>query len=1392
MYNGRDRDLTLITGDTSMAITQIGVATLSDELLAYIKAQIKNGTLEWSDLIDTPDYVGQDGKFLKASSGGGSSSMSWQNLPAAGLNWQTESTDFTATDKVGILASNGITITLPSTPSLGTLIAVADHNGEFDADPVTIRASNGLVIEGETDLILDLRNAYVQVVFDGTQWELVQVNHPFNVQEITEESFPGGQTSYNLARVPANRSSLLVSNGGYILPTTAYSVAGNVISFGTAPVGNVFVRHIGIPAAVKVSDTPIGAMLYFPNGEAVDGWLDCTGGSIGRSVYPDLVKYLSKDADAETAFLPDARGNFIRTWDHGAGLDTIGASTIPNILKTNEWGRWLDTTDVSTSSNLWDGSTTSRTTVRFDQGYVGYRFDAPVSASALHITTNDAIGGVHIPTSMQVKASNDGITWDVVSAADSGPFQNRTVTLLTNTADAYRYWAVFGTGGTPYVGNSDYYWGVTSLVFTATTQNRAIGGFQGQAVGTMDMTLNGSSTGVGQVQSGTGAVVPLAGATGTIEGGAETRPNNQSYVLRIKAFHYQSGSLSDSSVTQLRSEVSRLSTQVNDGTSYVSENPPEAPSENARWYDTTSGRTYLWFNDGDSYQWVDDSPQATSSARESINAAEVLATGTTTKRALNDRFADFINLLDNGALRNSASDSKVAFDKSGAGPVFVPHGTYYVSSGDYSGNKYFSYGPVTITGGSTGIVVINLGDVLSADSINWNGSNTVGYGLDDNEGFKEALLTEAGIVDNGLADTAISSQRLDAMKVVSVKETLDKLTDKVQVNGGVWASGQEFNLYNEYMIYNGEAYSPLPATVLPYAIGATPDLGFVYQIELNDAGSISFNGSTVEDQLDSSKIYANTIDEMNNLGASFKVDGKAVSVKGRDFIYNAALSKFIPDGYYQQETISNTNTIDVIMVYGQSNARGYAGNTDGAPLIYTDKVKVWNGTTAVNLTSYTPTQNDGTSTGSAWGSFGNGYAKLTGRKAIIGNCGRGSQTLQNLSKGEANTNYSGMVQWCNDIKAYIVGTGATVGRVMVIFNQGEADSIIDTPTATYKTKLQQLWNDIKVDTSSIYFFIYTVGYYDNSNTVSYKSAQGLAIGQREFADGTFDAFIAFDGAAALGQHKVDSVHFNQRGYNLIGEEISKSVSSVCFASNRGPTVIDVNRAGVMGCDKSQYWNNLGGWFNKDAGGAWVCNPYTGNRAAYGIHSVADMGGYLRVTLTTFVDYILFSECTHLRRVIQTTATNPAKINSQINWTTYQNVDANGRTYVDIYFYTSVTVRVNMNTQSIDTDLVGTWPASMFTASWGTGAVDLSHPAVRCLAVASDYNTSDTADDYSLINCRTHSPTRTIVKAYDRLNPSVRQNSIVSVLFADITVPPANIPANSEFMLKLEAARKRPA
>ena len=42
---------------------------------------------------------------------------------------------------------------------------------------------------------------------------------------------------------------------------------------------------------------------------------------------------------------------------------------------------------------------------------------------------------------------------------------------------------------------------------------------------------------------------------------------------------------------------------------FVGSNPPLSPPDGKRWFDSTSGRTYIYYNDGDTKQWVEDNPQ---------------------------------------------------------------------------------------------------------------------------------------------------------------------------------------------------------------------------------------------------------------------------------------------------------------------------------------------------------------------------------------------------------------------------------------------------------------------------------------------------------------------------------------------------------------------------------------------------------------------------------------------------------------------------------------------------------------------------------------------------------------------------------------------------------------
>lgn len=73
---------------------------------------------------------------------------------------------------------------------------------------------------------------------------------------------------------------------------------------------------------------PPGAIMMFPSATVPQGWLECDGSVVQRSLYLDLYsviqqtyKTLTYDNDLEFQ-LPDLRGMFVRGWDHDRGVDS--------------------------------------------------------------------------------------------------------------------------------------------------------------------------------------------------------------------------------------------------------------------------------------------------------------------------------------------------------------------------------------------------------------------------------------------------------------------------------------------------------------------------------------------------------------------------------------------------------------------------------------------------------------------------------------------------------------------------------------------------------------------------------------------------------------------------------------------------------------------------------------------------------------------------------------------------------------------------------------------------------------------------------------------------------------------------------------------------------------
>ncbi|EKG3233956.1 phage tail protein [Enterobacter hormaechei] len=79
---------------------------------------------------------------------------------------------------------------------------------------------------------------------------------------------------------------------------------------------SVFLQNLGLGEG---SALPVGVPVPWPSATPPTGWLKCNGAAFSAEEYPELAKAYP------TNKLPDLRGEFIRGWDDGRGIDAVRA-----------------------------------------------------------------------------------------------------------------------------------------------------------------------------------------------------------------------------------------------------------------------------------------------------------------------------------------------------------------------------------------------------------------------------------------------------------------------------------------------------------------------------------------------------------------------------------------------------------------------------------------------------------------------------------------------------------------------------------------------------------------------------------------------------------------------------------------------------------------------------------------------------------------------------------------------------------------------------------------------------------------------------------------------------------------------------------------------------------
>lgn len=191
-------------------------------------------------------------------------------------------------------------------------ITVSDSKALFDANNylhIGADAAGGYIRNKKTGKGIQLKN-------DGTlQYDGADV--------ITTRKVSNNPDDYTVATVPSSFAlnkafDNSIKRGGAIgLGGAAHQIAIGWDTPGLVAKVDTQTVNVGVPT---------GAIAYFAHTTVPYGWLKANGAAVSRTVYANLFALIGTTygaGDGRTTFnLPDLRGEFIRSWDDGRGIDS--------------------------------------------------------------------------------------------------------------------------------------------------------------------------------------------------------------------------------------------------------------------------------------------------------------------------------------------------------------------------------------------------------------------------------------------------------------------------------------------------------------------------------------------------------------------------------------------------------------------------------------------------------------------------------------------------------------------------------------------------------------------------------------------------------------------------------------------------------------------------------------------------------------------------------------------------------------------------------------------------------------------------------------------------------------------------------------------------------------
>lgn len=188
-----------------------------------------------------------------------------------GVTYTVKTANYTAVAKDAIIAdttAGSFTITLPATPTTGSQVIIAD-GGNWAVNNLTI-ARNASTIEGiAEDLICDVQGASLQLVYNGSTWEVYAIAASTN-NNIGYKNVPpvGTQTgSYTLVTADVGKYVQVGSGGSITIPNSVFS-EGDIVSIFNNTTGNITINCSIGTAYIAGTDTDKATMTLATRGVA--------------------------------------------------------------------------------------------------------------------------------------------------------------------------------------------------------------------------------------------------------------------------------------------------------------------------------------------------------------------------------------------------------------------------------------------------------------------------------------------------------------------------------------------------------------------------------------------------------------------------------------------------------------------------------------------------------------------------------------------------------------------------------------------------------------------------------------------------------------------------------------------------------------------------------------------------------------------------------------------------------------------------------------------------------------------------------------------------------------------------------------------------------------------